>query len=300
MNKRLYYPTYTINPESIYGSGIVKANLKPNVNTTTSVITGSFPNNKKLSPPLYRSGISEEPLKTNGYRILKNPNEKSYKLDDFYYTTQQSNKNIVPIIEPTLKEKLKNKIKNVAKKIINEPIVNKTKQTKQNNNKSKLNNKSNQNINNDLDEQTDELVNYIDDEIKQNVYQNQNLDKYGRNKKMWINDHYLYSLEPRYNSVVNPWRAYTWIYPITPNSDNYYVDNINNTPPDPIIVTKDSTNRTGYQAIYLASNLKEDFNNLNKYNIAEEKYEQNKCFQNYNILYFIIIVLILTIYFYKE
>ena len=300
MNKKVYYPTYTIDPESIYGSGIVKANLNPNVNTTTSVITGSFPINKKLSPPVYRSGISKEPLETNGYRILKNPNEKSYKLDDFYYTTQQSNKNIVPIIEPTLKEKLKNKIKNVAKKIINEPIVNKNKQIQQNNTKTKQNTKTNQITNNDLDEQTDELVSYIDDEIKQNVYQNQNLDKYGRNKKMWINDHYLYALEPRYNSVVNPWRAYTWIYPISPNSDNYYVDNINATPPDPIIVTKDSTNRTGYQSIYLASNLKEDFNNLDKYNIAHEKYEQNKCFQNYNILYFIIIVLILTIYFYKE
>ena len=115
---------------------------------------------------------------------------------------------------------------------------------------------------------------------------------------MWIDDHYLYSLEPRYNSVVYPWRAYTWMYPVNPNSDNYYIDNINSSPADPIIVSNDSTNRLNWQGTYLDSNLlKENFESENS---LEEKYKQNKCFQNYNILYFIIIVLILSIYFNKE
>ena len=87
------------------------------------------------------------------------------------------------------------------------------------------------------------------------------------------------------------------MYPIAPNSDNYYIDNINSSPVDPIIVSNDTTNKGNYQAIYLASNLlKENFDN----NIDDLKYTKNKCFMNYNILYFIIIVLILSIYFYKE
>ena len=94
MNNKVYYPTYTINPESIYGSGILKANKFPTTDTTTSVITDSFPKNKKISPPIYRSGVSLKPLDTNGYRVIKNPNLNSYKLDDFYYTTQQSNETI--------------------------------------------------------------------------------------------------------------------------------------------------------------------------------------------------------------
>ena len=83
MNKNVYYPTYTIDPESIYGSGIVKANKFPTTNTTTSVITDSFPVNKKLSPPVYRSGLALKPLDTNAYRILKDPFGEKYKLDNY-------------------------------------------------------------------------------------------------------------------------------------------------------------------------------------------------------------------------
>ena len=120
MNKNVYFPTYTIDPESIYGSGIVNTNKFPYTDTTTSVITDSFPINKKLSPPVYRSGVSQEPLDTNGYRVLKNQNKESRKLDNYYYPTQQSNRNTVPDIRPTFKQKLKKKIKDVANKFINE------------------------------------------------------------------------------------------------------------------------------------------------------------------------------------
>jgi hypothetical protein len=304
MNKNIYYPTYTINPESIYGSGMVTANKFPHTDTTTSVITDSFPVNKKLSPPVYRSGVSKKPLDTNGYRVLKNKYGETYKLDDYYYPTQQSNKNMAPDIQPTLKEKIKKKIKDVANKIVNDDSklnVDNTRSNTRSTTRSK-NNKSIQNLKfENIDDDTDNVINYIGDEIKKNNDLSPT-DNMGRNKKMWIDDHYLYSLEPRYNSVVYPWRAYTWMYPVTPNSDNYYIDNINSSPPDPIIVSNDSTTRLNWQGTNLASNLlKENFDSSVQNNgVIEEKYQQNKCFQNYNILYFIIIVLILSIYFYKE
>lgn len=360
MNKNVYYPTYTIDPQSIYGSGIVRPNKFPTTNTTTSVITDSFPVNKKLSPPIYRSGLSLKPQDTNGYRILTNPDRQSYKLDDFYYASQQTNKNIIPIIKPTLKEKLAEKIKNVAENIVNDKNINsddhKNKKNNKNNKNNKKNNKNknnklnksdkkqfydgkykrfnknknnyslendnrNDNDNEDLEQidssselnfdpetniDSQSVMNYIDDNLKLDNA-NAPVDKFGRNKKMWINDHYLYALEPRYNSVVYPWRAYTWMYPVTPNSDNYYIDNINSSPADPIIVSNDTTNKGNWQSTYLNTNmLRENFDSTNdpKNNSTlkqlENKYQQNKCVLNYNVLYFIIIVLILSIYFYKE
>ena len=301
MNKNVYFPTYTIDPESIYGSGIVNTNKFPYTDTTTSVITDSFPVNKKISPPVYRSGISKKPQVTNGYRVLKNKFGEAHKLDDYYYTSQQSNDNIVPDIRPTLKQKLKKKIRDVANKFVNDDTNLKSATRKKIISKKSKNNKEEPNLDNlkfeNIDEDTDDVINYIDDEIKQKN-DSSTTDSFGRNKKMWIDDHYLYSLEPRYNSVVYPWRAYTWMYPVNPNSDNYYIDNINSSPSDPIIVSNDSTNRLNWQGTYLDSNLlKENFESENS---LEEKYKQNKCFQNYNILYFIIIVLILSIYFNKE
>ena len=318
MNKNVYYPTYTIDPESIYGSGIVKPNKFPTTNTTTSVITDSFPVNKKLSPPIYRSGLSLKPLDTNGYRILKDAYGQKYKLDNYYYASQQNNNNVVLNIEPTFKEKLAQKIKNVANKIVDDNTQNQNK----NQNKNKNKNKNKKNVKsqnkNDIDEDhnngvkdddndnyedkidTKKITDFIDGEIKLN--QESPVDNFGRNKKMWINDHYLYGLEPRYASVVYPWRAYTWMYPVTPNTDNYYIDNINSSPADPIIVSNDSTNRGNYQNTYLRSNmLKENFNSsININNEDSNEKIQKTCGKNYNILYFIVIILILSIYFYKE
>ena len=67
-----YYPAYTINPESIYGSGIVLPNKNISTNTATSVITNSFPVKKKISPPVFHSGVSVKPQDTNGYKLIKN------------------------------------------------------------------------------------------------------------------------------------------------------------------------------------------------------------------------------------
>lgn len=285
MNKNKYYPTYTINPESIYGSGIVLANKFPHTDTTTSVITDSFPKNKNITPPLYHSGVSKKPLDTNGYRVLKNKNDNN-KMDTYYYPTQQTNKNVIPKIKPTLKEKIKKKIKNFANGVSE--------------NKNNKDDKNNDVINDneiDIDNSDDNDIDEVMNDIKNDNFERSIFDKYGRNKKMWMNDHYLYSLEPRYNSVVYPWRAYTWMYPVAPNSDNYYIDNINGLPNEPIIVSNDSTKRLNWQGTYLASNmLKENFENDD----LDSVNTKNMCFQNYNVIYFVIIVLIISIYFYKE
>jgi hypothetical protein len=46
----------------------------------------------------------------------------------------------------------------------------------------------------------------------------------------------VYEFEPRFNNVIYPWRGYTWMYPLQPNTENYYIDNIKSTPVDPIII----------------------------------------------------------------
>jgi hypothetical protein len=290
MKNNVYYPTFSVDPESIYGSGIVRANKFPTTDTTTSVITDNFPINKKKSPPIHRTGITFKPLDTNGYRVLKDKYKPVHKMSNYYYASQQTNKNMKPIIEPRVKDKIINGIKTV---------VNKVKEDRQNNKPSEPNDiyklrklqklydlygddyEEEEKTNNNLDTRT--IMNYIKTTNKDKNTDDTNFDK----NKMWKDDHYLYALEPRYTSVVNPSRAYTWMYPIMPNTDNYYVDNINSSPSSPIIVSNDSTNDGNYQAINLKKNmLRENFESTN----------DKMCIKNYNILYFIIIVLILCIY----
>lgn len=79
------------------------------------------------------------------------------------------------------------------------------------------------------------------------------------------------SYEPRYKDVIYPQRAYTYMYPYMPNTDDYYIDNINASKPSPIIIPDKI----------------ENFTNMS-------------CYQNYNIIYYIIIALLITIYFYKN
>jgi hypothetical protein len=89
----------------------------------------------------------------------------------------------------------------------------------------------------------------------------------------------LYEYEPRFNNVIYPWRGYTWMYPLQPNTENYYIDNIKNTPLDPIIIPKLDLN-TG------TSNVKNPI--LEKFNIETQ-------ITSIEIVY--IIVIIILIYF---
>jgi hypothetical protein len=45
-----------------------------------------------------------------------------------------------------------------------------------------------------------------------------------------------YELEPRFNNVIFPWRAYTWTYPIQPNTENYFRDNVRSLSPTPAYI----------------------------------------------------------------
>jgi hypothetical protein len=45
-----------------------------------------------------------------------------------------------------------------------------------------------------------------------------------------------YELEPRFNNVIFPWRAYTWTYPIQPNTETYFRDNTRSLSPNPVYI----------------------------------------------------------------
>ncbi len=85
--------------------------------------------------------------------------------------------------------------------------------------------------------------NYNENNKKDNDKDNDKKDNYDEkdnDKKDIINksSKNLYEYEPRFNNVIFPWRGYTWMYPLQPNTENYYIDNIKNTPLNPIIIPK--------------------------------------------------------------
>ena len=105
---------------------------------------------------------------------------------------------------------------------------------------------------------------------------NKNVDK----KNIIINNSKnLYELEPRFNSVIYPWRGYTWMYPLKPNTENYYVDDIKSSPVNPIIIP----------------NLNLQNNNSGVKNPLLERFNVEKEIDYLEILY--IIVIIILIYF---
>ncbi len=111
---------------------------------------------------------------------------------------------------------------------------------------------------------------------------NKNIDKKEEKKNIIINNSKnLYELEPRFNSVIYPWRGYTWMYPLKPNTENYYVDDIKSSPVNPIIIP----------------NLNLQNNNSGVKNPLLERFnvEKKNGIDNLEILY--IIVIIILIYF---
>ena len=87
----------------------------------------------------------------------------------------------------------------------------------------------------------------------------------------------LYEYEPRFNNVIYPWRGYTWMYPLQPNTENYYIDNIKNTPLDPIIIPN-------LDLITGTSNVKNPI--LEKFNIETQ-------INSIEIVYIIIIIILI-------
>ena len=68
-----------------------------------------------------------------------------------------------------------------------------------------------------------------DDSDKKSNNGNGSLDKVPSSRS-------YYELEPRFNNVIFPWRAYTWTYPIQPNTETYFRDNTRSLPPAPIYI----------------------------------------------------------------
>ena len=107
-----------------------------------------------------------------------------------------------------------------------------------------------------------------DDKENNNNYKKDIIKKRSKN---------LYEYEPRFNNVIYPWRGYTWMYPLQPNTENYYIDNIKSTPLDPIIIPKLDLN-TG------TSNVKNQI--LEKFNIETQ-------ITSIEIVYIIIIIILI-------
>jgi hypothetical protein len=70
-----------------------------------------------------------------------------------------------------------------------------------------------------------------------------------------------YELEPRFNNVIFPWRAYTWTYPIQPNTETYYRDNVYSLPPTPTYIPNLDL-RKGTSGVKIPK--LERFNNISK------------------------------------
>jgi hypothetical protein len=70
-----------------------------------------------------------------------------------------------------------------------------------------------------------------------------------------------YDLEPRFNNVNFPWRAYTWTYPVQPNTETYFRDNARSLSPNPIYIP-DLNLREGTSGVKIPK--LERFNNISK------------------------------------
>lgn len=68
-----------------------------------------------------------------------------------------------------------------------------------------------------------------DKDDKNNKNDNRLLDKIPNRRS-------YYELEPRFNNVNFPWRAYTWTYPVQPNTETYYSDNTYSLSPTPAYI----------------------------------------------------------------
>jgi len=93
-------------------------------------------------------------------------------------------------------------------------------------------------------QQIDKIItddNEENDDKEDNKKDNKDNNKDNNNKNNGLLDKVpsrrsYYELEPRFNNVNFPWRAYTWTYPIQPNTETYFRDNTRSLPPNPIYI----------------------------------------------------------------
>ena len=167
-------------------------------------VSNKIKNDVVITPPLYPTTLSSACIK-NGYLYPKSLQDEPYPkcktLDDFYYPTQQINK-IIPDDD----------------------------QYDENNE----NNENNENDDRNIDDQNNKQNN------KNKKYKKKTNNKNEKNgngslDKIPSRRNY-YDLEPRFNNVIFPWRAYTWTYPIQPNTENYFRDNTYSLSPTPAYI----------------------------------------------------------------
>ena len=217
----------------------------------TAVVTNEIPINKKVNPPLYPITLSSPNIPT-GYVNNKPIVEKKPIYDDYYYPSQQidlknNDKKKYDFIETKIlkNEKIKNFQQQLASKFgLNPPKPNLPNPNLPNPNLPNQNlpkpNSPNQNSPNqnlpkqDLNNKTSEKLK----EVRQIINESKNNENIRmQNKRQWINDRDIYSLEPRYKNVYFPKRQYTYGYTFQPNTDDYFIDNTRTVSNSPIIMS---------------------------------------------------------------
>jgi len=93
-----------------------------------------------------------------------------------------------------------------------------------------------------------------DKDNKKNDNGNGSLDKVPSSRS-------YYELEPRFNNVIFPWRAYTWTNPVQPNTETYYRDNTRSLSPSPAYIPNLDL-RKGTSGVKIPK--LEKFNNISK------------------------------------
>ena len=164
-------------------------------------VSNKIRDNVIITPPLYPITLSSACIK-NGYlypmSLQDEPYPKCKTLDDFYYPSQQIDK-IVPDEDNNEDEDDKDKDKKDDKKDYKK------------------------------DDKKDDKKDNKKDDKKENKNGNGPLDKIPSRRS-------YYELEPRFNNVIFPWRAYTWTYPIQPNTETYFRDNVYSLSPTPTYI----------------------------------------------------------------
>jgi len=174
-------------------------------------VSNKIRNNVIITPPLYPTTLSSACIK-NGYlypmSLQDEPYPKCKTVDDFYYPSQQIDKIIPDDIEDDNQEDDNQEDDNKIDK----------KDSKDKDKKDSKNKKDSKEKKDSKDKK---------DNNKKNG--NDLLDKIPSRRS-------YYELEPRFNNVIFPWRAYTWTYPIQPNTETYFRDNTRSLSPTPTYI----------------------------------------------------------------
>ena len=216
-NPNKYYSKYNDNIKSYKGFGSVRDRQPPDEKSTTSTIKPIFQKDIQIIPPLFQRTIDVNPQYSNGNLNVDNYVNYEPEINKYYYVSQQMDKPKI-LKDAPMKYKKKLNLENPIQ--MPPPLV--TTPPHQYLLKNLIKSESKNNINFEKSENSDNSQ-------TNTVLSNQLINKarYG--------DRYLYTFEPRYNSVIKPQRAYTWMYPFSPNTDNYFRDDINTSYKSPIL-----------------------------------------------------------------